>query len=183
MFFYPSPLGNLWLMSTGAGLEKIFWQPPLEECCVEEGEIDKRACDWLEDYFNKRFRPIDFPLHPIGTPFQQRVWQQLVQIPVGDIFTYGALAAQLFTSARAVGQALGKNPLPIVIPCHRVVAADGVGGFSAFGGRQTKVVLLAHEGLNIMPCGQKKIKGQTLGDESKKKGGGNWGAVLRPPRS
>jgi methylated-DNA-[protein]-cysteine S-methyltransferase len=85
---------------------------------------------------------------PAGTPFQLRVWHALMAIPAGQPATYGALAKRLGTGARAVGQACGANPLPILIPCHRVVAASGLGGFmhSAAGTPlDVKTWLLAHE--------------------------------------
>jgi methylated-DNA-[protein]-cysteine S-methyltransferase len=83
-----------------------------------------------------------------GTPFQRRVWQALLDIPLGETMTYGALARQLNSAPRAVGQACGANPLPIVIPCHRVVSSQGLGGF--MGGRNNaeldyKRWLLTHE--------------------------------------
>lgn len=85
---------------------------------------------------------------PQGTPFQLRVWTALGTIPAGQATTYGALARQLGTAARAVGQACGSNPLPLVIPCHRVVAASGLGGFmhaSSGAPLDVKTWLLAHE--------------------------------------
>ncbi|MFO7542412.1 MAG: methylated-DNA--[protein]-cysteine S-methyltransferase, partial [Thiobacillus sp.] len=90
----------------------------------------------------------DLPFSPLGTPFQKKVWRALTHIPAGHPATYGALAKQLGTAARAVGQACGSNPLPILIPCHRVVAASGLGGFMhASTGRplDIKTWLLAHE--------------------------------------
>ena len=85
---------------------------------------------------------------PQGTPFQLRIWHALMNVPAGRPTTYGALARQLDTAPRAVGQACGSNPLPILIPCHRVVAADGVGGFmhaAAGAPLDVKRWLLAHE--------------------------------------
>ena len=90
----------------------------------------------------------DLPFVPSGTPFQLRVWHALMNIPAGQSTTYGALAKQLGTAARAVGQACGSNPLPILIPCHRVVAAHGLGGFmhaSSGAPLDVKSWLLAHE--------------------------------------
>lgn len=81
---------------------------------------------WLEDPAH----PFDLPLAPRGTPFQQRVWAAIGAIPPGSTRSYGCLATQLGSAARAVGQACGANPFPLVIPCHRVVAAAGLGGFA-----------------------------------------------------
>ena len=84
-----------------------------------------------------------------GTPFQQRVWQALLEIPYGETRTYGQVAEQVGMprAARAVGQAVGRNPLPIIVPCHRVVASDGLGGFGSC--LSTKIRLLALEGVRI----------------------------------
>jgi len=88
------------------------------------------------------------PLLTSGTPFQQRVWQALQAIPYGQVLSYGALAKQLGSSARAIGGACRANPIPVIIPCHRVVAAHDIGGFSGdrYGGKVIiKQWLLAHE--------------------------------------
>lgn len=102
----------------------------------------------LEAYWSQPAHEFGVPIAPQGTSFQLRVWQALTQIPPGQPTTYGALAKRLGTAARAVGQACGSNPLPILIPCHRVVAANGLGGFmhaSAGTPLNVKTWLLAHE--------------------------------------
>jgi len=102
----------------------------------------------LDAYWHNPAHPIDVLFVPQGTPFQLRVWHALKAIPVGQPMTYGALAKQLGTAARAVGQACGANPLPILIPCHRVVAASGLGGFmhaSTGAPLDVKNWLLSHE--------------------------------------
>jgi len=102
----------------------------------------------LDAYWHNPAHPIDVLFVPQGTPFQLRVWHALMAIPAGQPATYGALAKRLGTAARAVGQACASNPLPILIPCHRVVAARGLGGFmhSAAGAPlDVKTWLLAHE--------------------------------------
>lgn len=101
-----------------------------------------------------RFR-FTLPLAPRGSPFQHRVWAELARIPTGDVCRYGDIARRLGTSARAVGAACRTNPLPIVVPCHRVVAADGLGGYSgATAGTlyRIKAWLLAHEGYRDGIC-------------------------------
>lgn len=100
-------------------------------------------------YFAAPGAAFEVPLAPVGTPFQQRVWAAIRAIPAGSTRTYGALAAELGSAARAVGQACRANPCPIVVPCHRVVGARGLGGFAGdTGGHRlaVKCRLLRHEG-------------------------------------
>jgi methylated-DNA-[protein]-cysteine S-methyltransferase len=107
----------------------------------------RRAARQLEEYFAGRRKKFDVPLKPKGTLFQRRVWARLSAIPCGKVETYGALAKALRSAPRAVGGACGANPIPIMIPCHRVRAAGGgLGGYSGEGGLATKRRLLALEG-------------------------------------
>lgn len=97
----------------------------------------------LAAYFSGNLTTFSIPLNLCGTPFQKRVWQALLEIPYGEVRTYGEIAKAVGCgSARAVGTAIGKNPVPIIVPCHRVVAAKSIGGYSAFGGNKTKEFLL-----------------------------------------
>lgn len=108
------------------------------------------ACAQLGEYFAGKRREFDLQLAPRGTAFQQRVWQALRAIPFGAVRTYGDVARDIGQphATRAVGQANGRNPLPIVIPCHRVIAGDGtIGGYS--GGLNVKHRLLALEGIEL----------------------------------
>jgi methylated-DNA-[protein]-cysteine S-methyltransferase len=111
--------------------------------------ISEEAIEQLHEYFSKKRKFFDLPLDPGGTPFQKKVWSSLLQIPYGKTFSY-SLQAKLIqqpSACRAVGSANGKNPLPIFIPCHRVIAASGtLGGFSA--GIQVKKFLLKLEQSN-----------------------------------
>ena len=110
----------------------------------------KAASTQLTEYFAGRRREFDLDLAPYGTDFQLRVWEALRGIPFGVVRNYGDLARAIGrpSAARAVGQANGRNPLPIVIPCHRVIAADGtIGGYSA--GLDIKFRLLAIEGIEL----------------------------------
>lgn len=114
----------------------------------EEQTLLERLETELEEYAQGRRRRFDLPLSPKGTPFQRQVWELLKDIPYGERRTYGALAAELGkpAAARAVGTACGKNPIVVVIPCHRVVGRDGaLTGYSALGGTQTKKRLLELE--------------------------------------
>ncbi len=102
----------------------------------------------LDAYFAGRLTVFDLPLRPRGTPFQEDLWRRLSKIPYGQVLAYGALAARMKSAPRAVGGACGRNPIPIVIPCHRVVAAGGrLGGFSGGTGIDTKRALLRLEGI------------------------------------
>lgn len=110
----------------------------------------RAASAQLEEYFAGTRREFELELRPYGTPFQLRVWQALREIPYGAVRNYGDVARAIGrpSAARAVGQANGRNPLPIVIPCHRVIASDGsIGGYSA--GLTVKHRLLALEGFEL----------------------------------
>ena len=97
----------------------------------------------LNDYFDGLRKIFDLPLEPRGTKFQLRVWSMMEQIPYGKTITYGEIAKALGSSARAVGMACGANPIPVIIPCHRVVAANDMGGYSGDGGIETTTTLFS----------------------------------------
>ena len=110
----------------------------------------RTAASQLQDYFDGRGVHFEVPVAPFGTPFQQRVWAALRTIPPGQTRSYADLARLLASGPRAVGQANGRNPIPIIIPCHRVVAADGsIGGYSGLDGIKTKQYLLDLERRNL----------------------------------
>jgi methylated-DNA-[protein]-cysteine S-methyltransferase len=141
-----TPLGTLWLAVdrlervVGLGLSgKAPEKAHGPRCC-------RGVRRQLEDYFAGARTHFEVALAPEGTPFQRRVWRALCAIPFGEVRTYRDIARCLNRpgAARAVGRANGANPIPIIIPCHRVIAADGsIGGYS--GGLQVKRKLLAHE--------------------------------------
>jgi len=114
----------------------------------------QRAAAQLDEYFAGKRKDFDLPLAPAGGDFERSVWAALQRIPYGATVTYGQLARAIGASApaaaRAVGQACGANPLPIIVPCHRVLSAAGSGGFSAPGGLDTKYKLLCHEGAALL---------------------------------
>ena len=102
----------------------------------------------IESYLTDGRQGVILPVRLRGTPFQRRVWERLRRVPPGAVCTYGMLAKELRTSARAIGGACRANPVPLVVPCHRVVAAGGLGGFAGFlEGRMLAIKgwLLAHE--------------------------------------
>lgn len=126
----------------------ICYLPPSTKVLSPRTPLAEQAAQQLEAYLADPDTRFDLPLAIEGTPFQRRLWAALCEIPRGETLTYGELAKRLEGEARAVGQACGDNRLPIVIPCHRVVAANGIGGFAhATGGYllEAKRWLLAHE--------------------------------------
>ncbi len=104
-----------------------------------------RAREQLHDYFDGARVAFDLPLAPAGSPYRQRVWHALREIPFGATRTYAEIARLAGGSARAVGGANAANPIPILIPCHRVLATGGIGGYSGGDGLETKRLLLALE--------------------------------------
>jgi methylated-DNA-[protein]-cysteine S-methyltransferase len=144
----PAPMCRLGAGFTGDALTQLDFLPADTPISTRLDARARRLADELDAYWQNPDHLIDVPFVPLGTPFQLRVWQALMTLPAGQPTTYGALAKQLGTAARAVGQACGSNPLPIVIPCHRVVAASGLGGFmhaSSGVPLDVKTWLLAHE--------------------------------------
>jgi len=142
-----SPVGPLTLFSDGAALIALeFGQAPDGPASPLLAEARRQ----LDAYFSGRLTAFDLPVSPAGTEFQRAVWRLMGDIPHGQSRTYGDLARALKSSARAVGGACGRNPIAIIIPCHRVVAAGGrLGGYSGGGGPDTKRILLRLEGLEI----------------------------------
>jgi methylated-DNA-[protein]-cysteine S-methyltransferase len=142
-----SPIGPLTLTAQGGALTAIDFGAA--DDLGSGGPIDPvlaEAARQLAAYFAGELREFDLPLRPSGTPFQVTVWEALRRIPYGGTTTYGELARRIGrpTAARAVGRANGQNPLPIVVPCHRVIGADGtLTGYA--GGLDIKAALLAVE--------------------------------------
>ena len=140
---YKSPIGLIRLISDGENLIKADF-----ETCESTVDLPifKKAEKWLDKYFSGGNECSNIPLNPIGTAFQKRVWKILLKIPYGETTTYGEIAKKFSSkmSAQAVGNAIGKNPLIIFIPCHRVIGTDGsLTGFSA--GIEKKKFLLELE--------------------------------------
>lgn len=146
-----SPIGDLMLISNGEALTGLYMdnQKHAErraKAVRDEGML-KQALAQLQAYFDGGRREFELPIEPEGTPFQQRVWKDLRKIPFGQTISYGELAKRIGqpTASRAVGLANGQNPISIVVPCHRVIGADGsLTGYG--GGIERKRWLLAHEG-------------------------------------
>lgn len=143
-----SPLAMLGLRVEDGVLAGVDFLPVSAAPCPPREPFARQVCAQFEAYWADPGLVFDVPLAPRGTPFQQRVWAALQSIPTGATLTYGELAARLKTGPRAVGQACGANPLPVIIPCHRVVGAGHAGGFMQ-GREETalalKAWLLTHE--------------------------------------
>ncbi|MFC0410265.1 methylated-DNA--[protein]-cysteine S-methyltransferase [Roseomonas elaeocarpi] len=138
-----TPLGEITLSEDEGALVALDWGRGRDQ---DATPLLREARAQLHDWFDGKRVDFDLPLRPHGTAFQGRVWDVMRAIPPGETLTYGAVAAQLNSSARAVGMACGANPIPIIIPCHRVVAASGrLGGYSGEGGGGTKRFLLRLE--------------------------------------
>ena len=149
-----SPVGRLSLVATERGLRTVLWQDgaaPVQlagHITEDPGRpILRQAARQLAEYFAGKRTVFNLPLDLRGTPFQLAVWRSLATIPYGHTLSYGEQAALIGRprAVRAVGQANGRNPVPIILPCHRVIGADGsLGGFS--GGLALKRTLLRREG-------------------------------------
>lgn len=150
--FCDTPAGRLALSEANGALIGVSWVDPkaaISETAAGVTPLLERAAEQLDEYFAGTRRIFDLPLDPHGTSYQQDVWREMTRIPWGATLSYGALARKLGSVARAVGRACGANPIPIIIPCHRVLGADGaLGGFSGGEGRPTKRFLLAVEGVS-----------------------------------
>lgn len=137
-----SPLGPLTLIADAVGITALEWR---------DGRSDgtpvlTQAATQLDAYFAGKQQDFTVPIRLTCSDFQRTVCAAMSAIPFGETRTYGDLAAQLGVPAQAIGQACGGNPIPILIPCHRVLGANGLGGYSGDGGVETKVWLLRHEG-------------------------------------
>ena len=137
---FHSPLGELTITEEDGAIVALDWGRGRDQT---ETPLLRLAREQLHDYFDGCRTAFDLPLAPAGTPFRQKVWQAMLAIPVGETRSYADLARALASAPRAVGQACGDNPIPILIPCHRVVAANGsLGGYSGAEGPTTKRFLL-----------------------------------------
>lgn len=162
---YASPLGRLTLASEGGRLLGLWFEGqrhfgaglPLAAASRQLSPPLRTTCAWLDAYFaGARPSPAALPLAPAGSPFRRAVWQLLRQIPYGSITTYGALAerlraAGLPASPRAVGGAVGRNPISIIIPCHRVLSAAARSALHYAAGPGVKLRLLRHEQAPLPP--------------------------------
>lgn len=146
----PSPVGDLTLSERDGAIDALAWG---NGCHGTSTPLLNAGANWLSGYFAGKFTsPVDLPMAPAGSEFQRRVWQLMIDIPPGETVTYGDVARQLGSAPRAVGGACGANPIPILIPCHRVVGSNGgLSGYSGAGGLTTKRTLLDLETLTGAP--------------------------------
>jgi methylated-DNA-[protein]-cysteine S-methyltransferase len=154
-----SPVGKLTVREHDGAVVAVGWDGGGAD---EPTALLHEARAQLLAYFAGRLGRFDLPLVPAGSRFQQAVWQAMLAIPSGAVRTYGEVAAELRASPRAVGGACGRNPIPIIVPCHRIVAAAGaLGGYSGAGGTATKRFLLALEGRGSRQLELFRTKGET----------------------
>ena len=149
---YSSPLGEMLIASDGEAICGVWFYGqkhfPSFENLIENDNLPifRQVKDWLDDYFEGLNPKIDFKLKPEGSKFRLKVWRILSEIPYGETLTYGEIASRISPtmSAQAVGGAVGHNPISILIPCHRVIGADGkLTGYA--GGLDKKIELLKLE--------------------------------------
>lgn len=146
----PSPIGELMLISDGSAITGLYMQNDKHAArravAVRDDTHLSASLEQLRAYFAGHLQIFDLPIKAQGTPFQQRVWAALCEIPYGETISYGELARRIGqpTASRAVGLANGQNPISIIVPCHRVIGANGtLTGYG--GGLDRKRWLLAHE--------------------------------------
>lgn len=149
-----TPIGRIEIVGDGAAVVALSIERdgmlPHDELPERSDEVLDRAVSQLTEYFTGHRRDFDVPVNLVGTAFQLSVWEQLVDLEWGEVVSYGDLGRGTGRPAagRAVGGAVGANPVPIIVPCHRVLGSDGtITGYSGGEGIPTKSWLLAHEGI------------------------------------
>lgn len=138
-----APFGPLGVTEENGSIVEIRWEKPEFS---EKSPVLVEAAKQLNAYFSGKLKTFDLPLAPRGDAFQQSVCTAMLDIPYGETVTYGEIAKKLGSFGQPVGRACGANSIPIVIPCHRVLSADGLGGYSGDGGVERKIELLKLEG-------------------------------------
>ncbi|TAJ88806.1 methylated-DNA--[protein]-cysteine S-methyltransferase [Reyranella sp.] len=150
--YVTSPVGRLAIEADHDALTGLRWASDGERA-RDQGmnPVLKEAMRQLERYFARQLKRFELPLAARGTDFQKSVWRMMSEIPYGETATYGGMAMALSSGPRAIGMACGRNPIPIIVPCHRVLGSGGKeGGFSGGQGLPTKRKLLALEGVVLL---------------------------------
>ena len=156
-----APIGDITVFEDDGAIVALEWGWVGDQ---QPTKLLQRARDQLHDYFDGALKTFDLPLAPAGTPYRKTVWQALCTIPYGETRTYIDIARIAGGSPRSVGQANGRNPIPLIIPCHRVVAAGGcLGGFSARDGINMKRRMLELEGTQLKHPRKSPPKAATIG--------------------
>ena len=137
-----TPVGDITVFEDDGAIVSVDWGWVQDQIPTA---LLSRAHDQLQAYFDGDLKQFDLPLAPAGTPYRRAVWDALCAIPYGQTRSYQQIAKAAGGSARSVGQANGRNPIPLIIPCHRVVATTNLGGYSGGDGLDTKRWLLALE--------------------------------------
>lgn len=142
-----TPVGPLTVTERDGAIVRVAWLRDGGARGTDETPVLLNAAHQLDAYFFCELKGFDLPLAPAGSDFQKAVWDYMLRIPFGETRTYGQAAEALGNAAQAVGAACGQNPIPVIVPCHRIVGAgDWLGGYSGAGGVATKETLLRHEG-------------------------------------
>jgi methylated-DNA-[protein]-cysteine S-methyltransferase len=158
----PAPFGAMGIRTENAQVRELVYLPPHFHAKDPTDAVAEMAAAQIVRYFNDPDAGFRLPLAELGSPFQRRVWDAIGSIPRGSVRTYGQVAKLIGSAPRAVGQACGANWFPLVIPCHRVTAAGGLGGFSNQDDENgfhlsVKRWLLNHEGAASSPWQQQAI--------------------------
>jgi len=158
IYYVDTPVGRLALEADHDAVTGVRWASPGERSRDKTpSPVLKEATRQLDRYFRRKLERFDLPLAARGTDFQKRVWTMMREIPYGETATYGGMAVALGSGPRPIGMACARNPIPIIVPCHRVLASGGKeGGFSGGRGLPTKRQLLALEGVVFTPTGARR---------------------------
>ena len=142
-----TPIGRLAVIERDGSIARLWWNTGstgFAEIC--ETPVLKEAVAQLTAYFDGELQEFNLPLKLSTNEFKRQVQEAMLAIPYGKTCTYGDIAGDLGTYGQLIGQACGSNGIPIIVPCHRVLAANGVGGYSGKGGIEMKILLLKHDG-------------------------------------
>lgn len=151
-----SPVGRIRVTESDGAITVLAWTD--DPAMPPTTKLLRDAATQLAEYFAGTRAAFDLPLAPAGTEHQKKVWAAMCEIPAGAVRSYGELAREIGSSARAVGTACGKNPIPIIVPCHRILATGGgIGGYSGRGSVATKSQLLDLEGYAVAGDNQGRL--------------------------